>query len=1176
MGKCTRVEGEQGVEHDRGALYLRVNPSAQRTETNVVGWIRHWEDVLVNDFGCELARQLEMRKHIPFNLEERLAGMPFAAEAITDRAAFVPSHEEQMALNLIADIESKADLRTAYCNKWQQEQLERNAIIKAGNKTAEAYRARVVKDCTLHADRVMKLFGELAASMTYASWLKVRSYRRGRIEDEDYLDYKLARATMNWIWVFEAVESTHIMRGADRDPVLMVERRHRDLEELRALKQGEEELSQFLQKFDDQVYVLKVLGCPLSDLAKRMALVRALNPGEFGELIRTWSNAALRKCLPGSFEDFRDYVIVTHASITTPAAPMTAISTAVIAGKDSNSHNVSSIPGRDDLRKACINQCRFQPSWGKKNKFPRVSFHEKARSRESVENADKLKRFRSKESERDVSEDMTACVQTQVSTSTGEKKVRSAQLERINEKKESEILRGEINPVREEVKLVESSGRVMSELKSKVNRYKKNLAETKNQSEMMITPRTKEEHVLQSTRTGVPLELTPEEQRGGSGLHGGLTLPHASRKESVNASEEEVSRLPLSSLHAVDECSDALLLNSTGAELEFSVAVHEYGYVCDVSRGGVLVLENPMNDGTQPDRDRCHAGVFTRNWSILGGLVIEKAVDVLEQCALHLPRTTEGACRVVVDDDVICELQKTAISPLSIASRSSEVVSTVLCTLRESFVRQVIEKPSEAELSTDLCTLRMGYVYETIMELNKAEFLSRARLKTPYCQISPSPEASENGQMIQLCQSIFNKSRANREEFGPVKDGSVVETAYLCDKSEELSKGFQKLDQIKLRCIILWDSQAQVVKEHREGKCFPEEITAEKYTSGRTGCGLETLDQAKHDLLGEMRLHAGEWGALRKSEVLWHKESKGLQHGGSVQQEQTRNDSLLRATAGGEQFNSLEGTGISEDAYAMEVVGGPAVGFIFEDDVDEADGVSLVQLGTEMVCWQMSGRSSALLSERTSLILVILDFAGVSVHDLWTTRDFGGDIIRLLRMAAYTELYSNDIHNENDLWAVCYTLFAVSTRDQFGTNEGDVWRLHLWADEKCSLLLNGAVTNVPVGYSYSEVGRERRSCGMVSKCHPEYCAKVTAAEDSAADEALFSFLEQGVFFYRMAWEFFLIGTLFIGRMMASLALQILLASATCSVYTKTGRLSIYNSSSATQGVCRILRGVFGV
>ena len=300
---------------DGGVLYLRVNSKTQRQETNYPDWQRYWEEVRIGKYGTDFKIQLDTREWRPFNLTERLAEYPPQKERNTDREFFVPSEEQQQLIDALGDATLRTRQKKLFCNAWQENQREENVTIKAANECQKTLRDVVAKDFAEYPDKVTMLFADINASMTEMSRLKVQAYKRGTPSSADYMDYEKAVTEKRWLWMFEAAEATHLMRGAEKDEVVLLERQQAEYSELRSFHQGHQDFTLWLRRFEDKIRDVEAVGYAITDLQKRVALVNTLNPDVFEDLRKTWNNLALRTHLPSDFSSLKDFVITTYSTI---------------------------------------------------------------------------------------------------------------------------------------------------------------------------------------------------------------------------------------------------------------------------------------------------------------------------------------------------------------------------------------------------------------------------------------------------------------------------------------------------------------------------------------------------------------------------------------------------------------------------------------------------------------------------------------------------------------------------------------------------------------------------------------------------------------------------------------------------------------------------------------------
>ena len=233
-----KPKGESKVEND-GKVYYRINRKTGRIETNLLEWERSWKNVKILKYPTRFANELRLGVRDNHGLDQILEANVIIPEVDTAREYWVPTIEEQAALNAIEDEAARTLLSNQLFLIWRQGRLDENARRKALNEVAKTRIDLEVKDLKERGDTVNKIMGQILEDMTKTSRERIEKYQKSPDEvenEEETQNLEEAMERGDWLFIFEAARETHMFQGITTDRVLMYEKQEQEKEYLSKMK----------------------------------------------------------------------------------------------------------------------------------------------------------------------------------------------------------------------------------------------------------------------------------------------------------------------------------------------------------------------------------------------------------------------------------------------------------------------------------------------------------------------------------------------------------------------------------------------------------------------------------------------------------------------------------------------------------------------------------------------------------------------------------------------------------------------------------------------------------------------------------------------------------------------------------------------------------------------------
>jgi hypothetical protein len=216
-----------------GKLYQRMGRSGEN-ETNALEWIRSWKQFKLGDYPPELLVSLKDFVRVKYDVSKLLSDHKYESEVSTSKDSWTPTVIQREEL---ADLEGDDKIwreREMFA-EWQRGQYILNAAIKNSNDIKRAQKDEIIKKGELRAQVIGKLMGAILADMTMDSRKEIEQWTRNPDEEiilvgdesRDWIADSMdeAHAKGDWLFIFEAVEKTHLLKAMPKEDTAIQGRR---------------------------------------------------------------------------------------------------------------------------------------------------------------------------------------------------------------------------------------------------------------------------------------------------------------------------------------------------------------------------------------------------------------------------------------------------------------------------------------------------------------------------------------------------------------------------------------------------------------------------------------------------------------------------------------------------------------------------------------------------------------------------------------------------------------------------------------------------------------------------------------------------------------------------------------------------------------------------------------
>ena len=227
-----------------GKLYQRMNKAGEN-ETNALDWIRGWKQYKMGSYPPELSISLKDFVRVKYITDEKVKDLKYEAELPTSKDCWTPSVSEQLELSNLSD-DPKIWRERAMYTAWFTAQAEKNAEIRHRNDLRKAQKDDIVKKGELRGQVIGDLMGAILGDMSPESRKEIEQWTRDPDEEinlvggeqrgwiADNIDE--AHEIGDWLFIFEAVSKTHLMKPLPKEDTAIQQRRDTYIDNLKKIK----------------------------------------------------------------------------------------------------------------------------------------------------------------------------------------------------------------------------------------------------------------------------------------------------------------------------------------------------------------------------------------------------------------------------------------------------------------------------------------------------------------------------------------------------------------------------------------------------------------------------------------------------------------------------------------------------------------------------------------------------------------------------------------------------------------------------------------------------------------------------------------------------------------------------------------------------------------------------
>ena len=298
-----------------GRLYQKMGRAGEN-EINALDWLRSWKQWKMGGYSPEFLQSLTDFVRIKYDIEDLVKEMDYEPEVPTTKDFWTPSVIERAELATL-----EGDDRTwrerEMLQTWFAKQSRKNAEIRQNNDLKKAERDAIAKDGGKNRKKeIGKLIGEILGDMSESSRLEVESWVRPADSEPDLAyneprelvadNMSEAREKGDFLFVFEAVQNTHLLRPMPKVPSLAFKQRENLIKNLSKIKYENGTFDRFLQRFEDYVLICETAGCVIEDAMKNAYLMDGLNPKIFETVLIDWKKTIGRPEFPEEYDKLKE------------------------------------------------------------------------------------------------------------------------------------------------------------------------------------------------------------------------------------------------------------------------------------------------------------------------------------------------------------------------------------------------------------------------------------------------------------------------------------------------------------------------------------------------------------------------------------------------------------------------------------------------------------------------------------------------------------------------------------------------------------------------------------------------------------------------------------------------------------------------------------------------------
>ena len=306
-----------------GKLYQRMGRSGEN-ETNALEWIRTWKQFKMGEYPPELLVSLKDFVRVKYDVSKLIEDLKYESEVSTSKDSWTPTVSERFELSELEGDEKVWRERELFA-EWQRQQYIINAEIKNANDVRKAQKDEIVKKGELRAQVIGKLMGAILADMTADSRKEVEQWTRSPDENimlvgeekrewiADSMDEAYAKG--DWLFIFEAVEKTHLLKAMPKEDTAIQGRRDALIALLGTVKHTSGSYERWVERFEDQKTICETAGCEISDAKLRNLFMDGLNRRIFESILKQWKLTVGRPAFAETYEGLKAEIRMEYNAI---------------------------------------------------------------------------------------------------------------------------------------------------------------------------------------------------------------------------------------------------------------------------------------------------------------------------------------------------------------------------------------------------------------------------------------------------------------------------------------------------------------------------------------------------------------------------------------------------------------------------------------------------------------------------------------------------------------------------------------------------------------------------------------------------------------------------------------------------------------------------------------------
>ena len=335
-----------------GRLYQKIGRSGEN-ESNALSWIRSWKQYKIADCSPEIQQSLKDFVRVNYDIAGKTASLEYESELPSSKDHWTPSPAERLVLAAMEGDE-KTWREIEFFREWSQIQTFQNAQIKHRNDMKKVQKDEIVKlGGEAYKRMINSLMGRVLEDMTADSRREIEGWTRDpdeviqlvggetRAMIADTLDQAYEKG--DWLFLFEAVQKTHLVRPLPKEDTAVRARQNLMVENLKKIKHTSGSFERWLQKFEDYQLICETAGCVIEDVDMRNYLMDALNPKIFARLLTEWRKTVGRPTFADTYVGLKMEVRTEYNAICTEPDLARVIAEVMFngAGKGSDKSEIS-------------------------------------------------------------------------------------------------------------------------------------------------------------------------------------------------------------------------------------------------------------------------------------------------------------------------------------------------------------------------------------------------------------------------------------------------------------------------------------------------------------------------------------------------------------------------------------------------------------------------------------------------------------------------------------------------------------------------------------------------------------------------------------------------------------------------------------------------------------------